>query len=132
MIKAPSLKRGKTLATPLSPPDTSKDPPAFCFRYIVNGYRITDCNDEQKVVLADTLHNLTQGSWNDIIFGDRHKRGSEKIDRTSLRIPVPTHITPDVPILSLRFYGMAPMIGYRSGRILHIICIDPNMRAYTH
>jgi hypothetical protein len=132
MIKAPGLKRGKTLAAPTAPPDTSKEPPAFCFRYLVDGYRIPDCTNEQKVALANTLHSLTQRTWNELIQADRHKRGSEKIGRTSLRFPIPPHITPDVQILAFRFCGMAPMLGYRVGRMLHIICIDPNFRAYQH
>jgi hypothetical protein len=127
MIKAPKVKGSRNLSAPSIQPDTSNDPPAFCFRYLIYGYRITDCTNEEKVALADTLHNLTQRTWNDFRHEDRHKRGSEKIDRASLHIPVPVHITPDVPILAFRFYGMAPMLGYRVGRMLHIICIDPKM-----
>jgi hypothetical protein len=27
---------------------------------------------------------------------------------------------------------MAAMLGYRVGRMLHVICIDPKMKAYPH
>jgi hypothetical protein len=132
MIKPPKVKGSRNLSAPSIQPDTSNDPPAFCFRYLVSGYRITDCTNEQKIALAATLHGLTQRTWNDFRREDRHKRGSEKIARTSLRFPVPAHITPDVQILAFRFCGMAPMLGYRSGRILHVICIDPKMEGYRH
>lgn len=132
MIKPPSVKKGKRLAAPEPPIDSGREPPAFCFRYAARGYKILDCNRDQKAALSVTLHQLTERTWNELISIGRHKRGCEKITRGQLKIPVPEHITEEVSLWAFRFCGMAPIIGYRSGRIFHIICIDPSLSAYDH
>lgn len=132
MIKSPETKQGRPITTPEIPVDTGREPPAFCFRHLIGGYRIPDCNQNEKAALSDTLHQLTQRTWNDLIQQDRHKRGCEKISQSALKISLPGNITPDQPLLVFRFCGKAPMIGFRSGRILHVICIDPKFKAYTH
>jgi len=62
----------------------------------------------------------------------RHGLGYEKIARTSIRAPIPTDITDDVTFIAFRFYGKAPMVGYREGYIFHILWIDRDFTLYSH
>jgi hypothetical protein len=50
--------------------------------------------------------------------------GYEKISKNSIRATIPSHIKDDVIFIAFRFYGKAPMVGYRKDLIFHILWID--------
>jgi len=131
-IKQPDPKRGKRIVAPQPSADTGREPPAFCFRHCVRAYSIESCSTEQKSALADTLWQLTQRTWNDLLGAHRHGAGSEKIARDCIRAPIPASITDDVTLLAFRFHGRAPMVGYRDGRIFHIVWLDHDFSVYSH
>jgi hypothetical protein len=47
-------------------------------------------------------------------------------------VQIPAHVTEDVTLLSFRFHGKAPMVGYRVGRIFHIVWLDHDFAVYSH
>jgi hypothetical protein len=71
-------------------------------------------------------------TWNEIIQADRHGFGREKIPQSSIRRPMPPHVTEDVTIVALRFSGKKPMVGYQRDRTFHIIWFDCSFDLYDH
>ncbi|MDX2267706.1 MAG: hypothetical protein NW208_06340 [Bryobacter sp.] len=129
-LKSPDPNRGRKFAAPAEAPNFDQQPPAFCFRYLVKGYGIEDCNDQEKVSLADTLWQLSQRRWLDLIMSSRHGSGCEKIN--NLKVPRPPAIPEDVSYLAFRFHKMAPMVGFREGRMFHILWLDRSFTVYKH
>ncbi|MBO4526631.1 MAG: hypothetical protein J5743_03320, partial [Victivallales bacterium] len=89
---------------------------------------ISACTKDEKSAFADKLVEMSQLSWQELVQSNRHKQGYEIIDD----YPKPTNLTDDVKIIAFRFYGMAPMIGYRQEQIFHIIALDRTFTAYKH
>ena len=107
--------------------------PIFSLEYMVNDYSVANCNAEQKAAFADALWARSQMTWRQIIQAPRHGLGSEQIPRHAIRVGIPRAITEDVSeFLSMRFYTNAPMVGFRVGRIFHIVWLDRNYSVYDH
>ncbi len=108
------------------------DYPVFCLKHLHKDYHIDKCTAEEKIRLLERLHKLSNMTWQNIQLAPKHGLGSEKIARTSIKAAIPGHITPEVNFLALRFDGMKPLVGYRSGFILHIIYLDRDFTLYDH
>lgn len=111
---------------------TNRDTPWFCFHKLQRGRCIQDCDQEQQAAVAETLRRLSQLTWGEITQAPRHGLGCEKIERDSIQVAIPPHITEEVQLLSFRCHGLAPMIGYRLDRVFHLIWIDKNFDVYNH
>jgi hypothetical protein len=112
---------------------TQQEHPIFCLKYLdKENYSLSACTKEEKAAFAETLFRLSQLTWTTITNSPRHGLGYEKIARTSIRAPIPAHITDDVTFIAFRFYGKAPMVGYREGCIFHILWIDRDFTLYSH
>lgn len=95
-------------------------------------YCVTACNSEQQAAFAVTLRKLSQLTWNQIVGSHRHANGHEKIEQCQIKGVFPPHITPEVNIIAFRFHGKAPMVGYRSNEIFHVIWLDHDYSLYPH
>ena len=82
--------------------------------------------------MLDKLRKLSSLSWRDIRQQERHGLGTEIIDRGSLKAALPAFITEEVRLLAFRAYDLVPMVGYRSGRIFHVVWIDRAFKLYKH
>jgi hypothetical protein len=71
-------------------------------------------------------------TWNQLVGSHRHGSGTEKTARQSIRAPIPRHVTEDVTFLAFRFHRKRPMVGYRDGRIFHILWLDHSFSVYDH
>ena len=89
---------------------------------------ISACTKDEKSAFADKLVEMSQLSWQELVQSNRHKQGYEIIED----YPKPSGLTDDVKIIAFRFYGMAPMIGYRQEQIFRIIALDRTFTAYKH
>ncbi|MDR2580504.1 MAG: hypothetical protein LBC85_05865 [Fibromonadaceae bacterium] len=91
-------------------------PPRFSFRFLVkySNFGYESLNNEQKIALIDTLNRLSQLKWAELRLAPRHGLGYEKIEKNALSFALPYDIPADRSIIAFRFYGKAPMIGYRS------------------
>ncbi|MEK8022122.1 MAG: hypothetical protein VSS75_035035 [Candidatus Parabeggiatoa sp.] len=117
-LKARLPQRGQKLNShPASSLSPEQHYPAFSLRHLDKKQGLASCNQEQKAALIETIHKLSQLTWNQIYSSNRHGSGCEKIARNSIKVPIPQHIPDDANFLAFRFYGMAPMIGYRDGSI---------------
>jgi hypothetical protein len=95
-------------------------------------YCLSDCNKDEKAAFADTLHKLSQITWNEISSSSRHGAGYERINRDAIRSGIPVHLKADVNFIAFRFCGKAPMVGYRDENVFHVIWIDRTFSLYDH
>jgi len=91
-------------------------------------FPISACTKDEKSAFADKLVEMSQLSWQELVQSNRHKQGYEIIED----YPKPPNLTDDVRIIAFRFYGKAPMIGYRQEQVFHIIALDRAFTAYKH
>ena len=56
----------------------------------------------------------------------------EKIERDALRAGIPRHITEEVNLVAFRFFGKAPMVGYRVKAIFYVVWLDRAFTLYPH
>ncbi|MBI3441573.1 MAG: hypothetical protein HY052_07215 [Proteobacteria bacterium] len=137
----PKFKNNKRSSSPFKS-DQRKDTggstehqcPHFSFEQMQRntGYSVECCQKDDRAALASKLYELSQITWATIRGSGRHGVGCEKIERPSIKAPLPLSLTEDVSILALRFNGKAPMLGYREGRIFHVLLLDWNFKAYSH
>jgi len=107
-------------------------PPYFSLRYLQKEYCISKCSKDQKAAFADTILKLTQLSWSEINSCPRHGSGYERIKRNAIHPSIPKNITAEVNIISFRFFGKAPMVGYRDRATFYVVWLDPNFKVYDH
>jgi len=107
--------------------------PAFSLRYVANGdFSIAKCQKKQKAALTTTMSKLSQMTWAQIDSCGRHESGYERISHDQIRAQIPDHVTEDVNLVSFRFCGKAPMVGYRDEEVFFILWLDPNFKLYDH
>jgi len=109
-------------------------PPVFSFEHMRpnSGYSISCCENDDQAAFSRKLFMLSQMLWRDIIGAPRHGLGTEKIARSSLKVPIPASVTEDVTFLAIRFNALKPMIGFRDGRTFQVLFLDHNFSAYNH
>ena len=112
------------------PPE--QESPLFSLRYMNKDYSLSQCTKDEKAAFADTLYKLNQLTWSEINACPRHGLGYEKIARSSIRAPIPSHLKDDVNFIAFRFFGKAPMVGYRDGAVFYVIWLDRDFTLYPH
>ena len=112
------------------PPE--QESPLFSLRYMNKDYSLSQCTKDEKAAFADTLYKLNQLTWSQINACPRHGLGYEKIARSSIRAPIPSHLKDDVNFIAFRFFGKAPMVGYRDGAVFYVIWLDRDFTLYPH
>lgn len=98
------------------------------------GFDLTECNNEEKAAVADTLFKLSQMTWAQIRLSPRHGAGSEKIAQSSITGDSTAFLDKDTELLALRFSGKKAMVGYRGkdGTVFHILWLDRAFNLYGH
>lgn len=114
--------------------NNDKKPPIFSFHQIGRHYCLDLCQTEEKVALIDTIHKLSQSTWQELRNANRHGLGTEKIEHSSITgCAVPNFILlQNIPLLAFRFHGKKPMVGYRENQIFHILWLDRDFTLYDH
>jgi hypothetical protein len=134
-LRRPPPTQGPRLRVPDradEPPDAQ--PPLFSLRYLDRRtHSLAACQQREKAAFADTLDRLSQLSWSELRLSPRHGLGYEQIPRQAIRAPIPPHITEDVQrFIAFRFFGQAPMVGYRVQAVLYILWLDRTFTLYEH
>lgn len=131
-----SAKResGKTFALAAQTQTISpeKQKPIFSLHYLQKSHCLSDCDKDEKSAFADTLHKLSQLTWNEIISSPRHGVGYERIARNAIKASIPAHLQADINLIAFRFCAKAPMVGYREENIFHVLWIDRAFTLYDH
>lgn len=130
-IKKKSQNKGKFIKD--FEPDTissNTKKPIFSFEYMVNNYCVDDCEQNEKASLADALYRRSKLTWAQLSTAPHNKLGYEPIRK--LNVPLPKNIKEDVTIISFRFCGKKPMVGYRDKQIFYILFLDREFKVYDH
>lgn len=124
----------KLISSPnvLSEKSTETETPIFCLNNISPDYCLSKCQKDEKSSFADTLHKLSKLTWQQIKHSHKHGFGCEKIDGKSIRGKKPGSLPEDIVFLAFRFSGKKPMVGYKDGRVFHIVWLDRNFTLYNH
>jgi len=107
-------------------------PPVFSFEYLQQNYCVADCNADERSSVLSKLHTLSKLSWQQLRQAPRHGLGYEIIARNSIKAPLPRILTDEVNLIAFRAINMAPMVGFRVGRIFHILWVDRAFTLYNH
>lgn len=75
---------------------------------------------------------MSQLTWQQLSQAPRHGQGFESIARKAIKGTFPSVLTQDVTILAFRFNGKAPMVGFRSGEVFHVVWLDRTFELYDH
>lgn len=135
-LRKPQPTQGKKLSLSSSVGNTqvdyNREKPTFCLRHMDVQYSITRCDVNEKASFAEALFNLSQLTWNELRSTPHRGMGCEKIERASIRRPVPLTITEDAAFLAFRFHGKKAMVGFRSNEVFHIVWLDRDYTLYDH
>ncbi|OOF53560.1 hypothetical protein [Rodentibacter trehalosifermentans] len=114
--------------------NNDKKPPVFSFHKIEKNYGLSNCEANEKVALVETLHKLSQFTWQELRNNPRHGLGTEKIEHLAIKgCKVPDFIKEqNISLIAFRFNGKSPMVGYRENQIFHILWLDRNFTLYDH
>ncbi|RZT56963.1 hypothetical protein EV283_1020 [Sphingomonas sp. BK036] len=132
--KATKPAFNKNASEPAKPAPTNMQRPIFSFEYMKEGggYSVECCEQEDRSQFALRLHKLGRMTWAEIGNAPRHGLGTEKIARSSMSVALPPVVTQDTNLLAIRFSGKKPMIGFRDGRVFHVLFLDKDFTAYGH
>ncbi|HAV4234685.1 hypothetical protein WKW51_05930 [Acinetobacter baumannii] len=132
-IKKPTAQKTKNIAQQAADSLPKKEGCIiFSLQYIQKNHCYSNCQPAEKQALADAIFKRREMTWKTIAKEARHGLGYEKIERKSLNVAVPNVVPEDASILSFRFYGLAPMVGYRENDIFHILWLDREYKVYPH
>lgn len=82
--------------------------------------------------MLDRLRILGKLSWQQIRQEHKHRYGTETISRDSLKVGIPSFVTPDTRLIAFRAYDLVAMVGYKSDRVFHVLWIDREFKLYDH
>jgi hypothetical protein len=112
---------------------TNREHPIFSLEYLGGDYCLSKCTTGEKVAFVDRLHALSRMTWGDIYRAPRHGFGCETIERSAIGTrSLPSEMSEDVALLVFRFYGKAPMVGYRKDRVFFVLFLDRDFTLYKH
>lgn len=133
-IRPPKQEAKSSIKTPVSSglDIMEVDKPFFSLVYLQKSDCLNDCTKDEKAAFADTLKKLSEQTWNEIACSGRHGAGYEKISKHQIKRNIPIHISDDVNLIAFRFFGKAPMIGYRQKNIFFVLWFDRAFTVYKH
>lgn len=127
--KAPG--QGSIAERTTGPDSTNSRHPHFCLCDLAAGYRLSNCQSADRAAFAGWLETLSRMTWGTIQLAPKTGLGHQKIVPSSLKVPVPAGVRPDVEFfLAFRLSQKARIVGYRVGEMLHIVWVDPNHVVY--
>jgi hypothetical protein len=130
-IKRPAQK-SKGRIKPRVPSSTNDLNPVFCLHYLDSKYGLGACQGTEIIAFAHKLHELSQMTWEQILFANRHGLGSELIAARRIKGRIPPEFVSAVDFIAVRFEGKKPMVGERKNQIFHIIWLDRDFTLYDH
>lgn len=133
-IKPPKAKGAGGIKDPPDRPAVSTNTlhPAFCFRYLQNGWDLDTLEQEEKLALIEKMVQIGGLTWQQIQGTQRHGNGHEKISQDAIRAGKPECVTSDVQLLAFRFCGKKPMVGFRSDKVFYVLWFDREFKLYNH
>lgn len=108
--------------------------PVFSFEHMQDGsgWSINCCEADDRAQLSSKVFQLSRMTWMEINQAPRHGLGTEKIPREQIEAKLPAAVTEDTNLIAFRYNGLKPMVGYRDGRIFHVLWLDWDFKLYDH
>lgn len=106
--------------------------PKFCLEHLQKDHCISRCTSDEKAAFAERIHEMSQLTWQQLSQAPRHGQGYESIARNAIKGTFPSVVTDDVTLLAFRFCGKAPMVGFRTGEVFHVVWFDREFSLYDH
>lgn len=141
-IKKPKVnpKTGKISppAETISKMNTDRLPPIFSLTEMQDGiFDLTLCQNKEKCSLIDTIRLLSKHTWQQLKSSPRHGIGYEKIEFGAIIGQNTLKKKKEIEnqgykLIAFRFHDKAPIVGYRDGRIFHLVWIDRDFSLYNH
>ncbi|MEO5372870.1 MAG: hypothetical protein H7840_01180 [Alphaproteobacteria bacterium] len=123
----------------LAPPhsaadDTNTLKPHFSLEHLAVGddFDLTACNQQGRAEFAVAIRDRSRMTWAEIMRAPRQGLGFEKIGSLNVTIPGTVPADKRGRIVAFRFGQLARFLGYRDGRVFHVLWIDPAGRCYSH
>lgn len=108
--------------------------PKISFEFLSGDFCISKCQQWEKAEIIDTLHRISQRTWQEIIQLGKSGIGYEQLGTFQLKCSVPRdsifrnlekatvfHKAPRIPV-----------VGFRSDDVFYVFCIDRSYSAYDH
>jgi len=137
MSKRQNLKKIKPKNTSLftieEPRNYDELKPIFSFRHMNYGGKncLSQCDKPSRASMVNTLLQLSQLTWSQILSTPKESYGKEKIPIEQFKVSLPHFVTPDVKSLMVfRFSKSERMAGIRHNDIYHILIVGDNL--YDH
>jgi hypothetical protein len=133
-IKERGPRRGPRIHPHTAPRhiDWDKHTPVFSLRHVVATHGVDGCSNTEKASILDAFSRRSGLTWTELKSAPRHGLGTEKLDVRSLKVSIPSCVTPDTTIIAFRCIGKAPMIGFRDEDRFHILWVDRGFDCYDH
>jgi hypothetical protein len=137
MTNTPRFRRQADRGKHISPTKSNEispqqQKPLFSLEYLNGKHCLSKCEKKEKAAFADTLHRLSQIPWAEIMSAPRRGLGHEKIAKKQIKAAIPKHIKDDTNFIAFRFFGKAPMIGYKKDRVFYVLWLDRTLKVYNH
>jgi len=137
MTKKRNLKTIKPKNTPLfgikKPQNFDKLKPIFSFRHMNygGGNCLSHCDSSSRASVVNTLLQLSQLTWSQILSARKESHGKENIPIKQFKVSLPRIVTPDVKSLMVfRFSESERMAGIRHNDIYHILLVGADLYAH--
>lgn len=134
-VRQPKPTKGERFGVRSQPVVSDDDQrPHFSLVHMVRGsHCLESCDGDGRAAFASALWRRSQLTWAELRQAGRGGLGYERIPRDSIRVPVPSSVTPEVDsFLSFGSGGPMRLIGYRTGVLFHVIWFDTSFEVYTH
>ena len=108
--------------------------PKISFEFLNGEYCISKCEKKEKAEIIDTLHQLSQKTWQEIIQSGKNGIGYERIELSQLKCRYPhDRCFQNIDKATIFHHKKSiPIIGFRTDNTYYIFCIDRNYKAYKH
>lgn len=109
-------------------------PPAFSFEHVQQSHCISMLADHtERGLLLEAFRKLGSMTWSQINSAPRHGLGYERMPFDQIKAPRPACISDDTNLLVFRWKGKLPFVGFRDGRVLHVLWVEQNFGdLYNH
>lgn len=133
--RRPSPEGSGRLAPPhLAADDTNTLKPHFSLEHLApdSDFNMAKCGLHDRAEFALALRDRSQMTWAEIMQAPRKGLGCEKIGTLKVRIPSAVPRDKHDKIVAFRFGQLARFLGFRDGRVFHVLWIDHAGKAYDH
>lgn len=117
-----------------APDDTNTLKPYFSLEHLASDadFDLTRCSQQDRAEFAVALRDRSKLTWAEIISAPRRGLGAEKIATLNVTIPNVVPADKRSQIVAFRFGQLARFLGFRDGRVFHVLWIDPAGKTYDH